>query len=129
VRAGLRALTHVGAGLRAGPGRTHRSAPTLQALELDAPRAFARWLAAHRQALGDIVEHGTWLDREDVDALLGLSIPGIDELIGLVEIVRLAQAGTAAERESLRSSAAPAARPSGGGAPRAVKRSLARGGG
>jgi len=25
------------------------------------------------------IEHGTWLDREDLDALLGLSIPGLDE--------------------------------------------------
>jgi len=85
---------HVGAGRRAGPGRSRKSGPTIQALELDAPRAFARWLADHRQALSDIVEHGTWLDREDVDALLGLSIPGIDELIGLIEIGRLAESRT-----------------------------------
>ena len=64
-------------------------------MELDAPRAFPRWLVDHRHALGDIVEHGTWLDREDVDALLGLSIPGIDELVGMVEIVRLAESGAA----------------------------------
>ena len=63
---------------------------SLQAVELDAPRAFRRWLAEHRRALGDIVEHGTWLDRADVDALLELSLPGIDELMGMLEIVRLA---------------------------------------
>jgi arsenite-transporting ATPase len=62
----------------------------LHAVELDAPRAFARWIASHRQALGDIVEHGTWLDRHDADSLLDLPIPGVDELVGLVEIVRLA---------------------------------------
>jgi arsenite-transporting ATPase len=62
----------------------------LSAVELDAPRAFSRWLARHRHALGDALEHGTWLDRADVDALLGLSIPGIDELVGMLEIVRLA---------------------------------------
>jgi len=62
----------------------------LQAAELDAPRAFGRWLRQHRPALGDIVEHGTWLDRDDVEALLGLSLPGIDELAGILEIVRLA---------------------------------------
>ena len=80
-------------GARLG-ARPTRVGPTLAALELDAPRAFARWLADHRQALGDIVEHGTWLDRDDVDALLGLSIPGIDELIGLIEIGRLAESRT-----------------------------------
>ena len=72
------------------PGRVVSSG-TLHAAEIDARRAFARWLRAHRQALGDIVEHGTWLDREDVDALLGLSIPGIDELVGLSEVTDLAE--------------------------------------
>ena len=72
--------------------RPSRVAASLDAVELDAPRAFDRWLADHRQALGDIVEHGTWLDRQDVDALLGLSLPGIDELVGLIEIGRLARA-------------------------------------
>ena len=66
---------------------------TLHAAEIDARRAFARWLNAHRLALGDILERGTWLDREDVNALLSLSIPGIDELVGLIEIVRLSRAG------------------------------------
>ena len=63
---------------------------SLDAVELDAPRAFARWLKANRRPLGEILEHGTWLDREDVDALLDLSIPGVDELMGMLEIDRLA---------------------------------------
>ena len=61
-------------------------------MELDAKRALVRWLARHRRALADIIEHGTWLDRHDVDELLELAVPGIDELIGLIEIVRLASA-------------------------------------
>jgi len=64
--------------------------PSVDALELSAPRAFARWLAEHRRPLGEIIEHGTWLDRDDVDALLDLSIPGVDELVGIMEIARLA---------------------------------------
>ena len=68
--------------------------PRLRALELDGPRAFKRWLAAHRGPLGDILEHGTWLDRDDVEALMELSIPGIDELVGLLEIMRLSQSGS-----------------------------------
>jgi arsenite-transporting ATPase len=62
----------------------------LTGLELDAPRAFARWLGEHRSALGDVIEHGTWLDRADVASLLGLSIPGVDELAGVLELARLA---------------------------------------
>jgi arsenite/tail-anchored protein-transporting ATPase len=72
-------------------GRRAGVSGTLHAAEIDARRAFARWLRTHQQALGEIVEHGTWLDREDVDALLGLSIPGIDELVGLSEVIRLAE--------------------------------------
>jgi arsenite-transporting ATPase len=62
----------------------------VDALELDAGRAFRRWLDGNGNALGDILEQGTWLDRQDVDALLDLSVPGIDELMALVEIGRLA---------------------------------------
>jgi arsenite/tail-anchored protein-transporting ATPase len=90
-------------------GRTHGSAPTenvgadprvgparrFHALELDARRAFARWLRQHRRPLGDILEQGTWLDRDDVETLLDLSIPGIDELVGLLEIARLSESGIA----------------------------------
>ena len=65
----------------------------LAGLELDGPRAFRAWLVANRRALGDILEHGTWLEREDIDGLLELPIPGIDELMALVEIARLAASG------------------------------------
>ena len=41
-------------------------------------RALADATTAARSA--DIIEHGTWLDRHDVDALLELAVPGIDEL-------------------------------------------------
>jgi arsenite-transporting ATPase len=79
--------------LSSRPQRVGRFGPSgsLHAAEIDARRAFARWLRTHQQALGDIVEHGTWLDREDVNALLTLSIPGIDELVGLSEVIRLAE--------------------------------------
>ncbi|MGH9144331.1 MAG: ArsA family ATPase, partial [Vicinamibacterales bacterium] len=77
----------LGIGLSRKPRQVRHA---LAAVELDAPRAFLRWLAAHRRPLGEILEHGTWLDREDVDALLGLSIPGVDELMAMIEIDRLA---------------------------------------
>jgi arsenite-transporting ATPase len=79
-------------GVRLSPA-PRRVVAGLDAVELDAPRAFARWLNHNRRALADVLEHGTWLDRSDVDALLDLTIPGIDELMGLLEISRLAAAG------------------------------------
>jgi arsenite-transporting ATPase len=70
--------------------RVSRVVPGLDGIELDAPRAFARWLHANRSALRDILEHGTWLDRGDVDTLLELSMPGVDELMAMLEIGDLA---------------------------------------
>ncbi len=78
--------------------RPTRIRPRLEAVELDAARAFARWLEKHRRPLGDILEHGTWLDAEDVDALLGLAIPGVDELVGLLEIERMASRSRSTSR-------------------------------
>jgi arsenite/tail-anchored protein-transporting ATPase len=76
---------------------------SLHAVELNARQAFARWLARHRGSLGDVLEHGTWLDRSDVDGLLDLPLPGIDELAGLLEIARLAISSSLPPSRPLRS--------------------------
>jgi arsenite-transporting ATPase len=62
----------------------------LWAAELDADRALARWVGARRRTLGTIADRGTYLDEDDVDAFLDLAVPGVDELIGLLELRRLA---------------------------------------
>ena len=65
----------------------------LTAVEIDAPAAFRRFLSRRRERLAEIVERGTYLDREDVDRFVSLSLPGVDELIALLEVARLARAG------------------------------------
>lgn len=60
----------------------------LHAAEVDAPRVLKRWLGGRIAAFEQIALRGTWLDREDVARLLQLSLPGIDELAGLLEIGR-----------------------------------------
>lgn len=67
-----------------------RGATHLYAASLDASRAFDRWLAPRRDLLATIALRGTYLDDEDVARLLKLSLPGIDEVIGLLEITRMA---------------------------------------
>ena len=78
-------------------GPAPRRVPTrggrLDALELDADRALARWLARRRPTLRMIAERGTYLDEEDLERLLRLSFPGVDELMALVELARLAGRG------------------------------------
>jgi arsenite-transporting ATPase len=66
---------------------------TLHAAEVDAARAFDRWLAARRAALARITLRGTWLDQEDVTRLLRLSLPGIDEIAALLELSRFGRSG------------------------------------
>jgi arsenite-transporting ATPase len=65
----------------------------LYAAELDADRALGRWLRERTPALRAIVARGTYLDDDDIARFLALSLPGVDELIGLLELTRLARAG------------------------------------
>jgi arsenite-transporting ATPase len=62
---------------------------TLRACELDADRALAQWLTRRRPGLAAIFLRGTILERADIDRFLKLSLPGVDELFGLLEIERL----------------------------------------
>ncbi|HSS52255.1 MAG TPA: ArsA family ATPase [Thermoanaerobaculia bacterium] len=63
----------------------------LWAAELAAGAAIARWTAEHREAVRTLAERGTYLDAEDVDRFLDLTLPGGDELIAWLEIDRLAR--------------------------------------
>lgn len=63
----------------------------LWAAELDADRALTRWLREREDAIRLIADRGTYLDDEDIDRFLSLSLPGVDELVGLVELTRLSR--------------------------------------
>jgi gas vesicle protein GvpL/GvpF/anion-transporting ATPase len=62
----------------------------LDAVELDADAALSDWIEARRLALRRLLARGTYVDDDDVEGLLRLSLPGVDELIGLVELTTLA---------------------------------------
>jgi arsenite-transporting ATPase len=64
----------------------------LWAAEIAAEAALGRWLAAQRPALELVAERGTYLDAQDVRTVFDLTPPGADELGGLLELVRLAEA-------------------------------------
>ena len=82
-------------GRRLGPEPRHVPTPRgrLHAVELDADRALSRWLAPRRRAFRAIVLRGTVLTATEVDRLLRLEMPGADELMGLLEVSRLATDG------------------------------------
>ena len=73
--------------------RRIRGLPRLEAMEVDAAGSFARWLAPRRPTFQEMALRGTWLDREDVAELLGLTLPGIDEIAALLEIDDAAASG------------------------------------
>jgi arsenite-transporting ATPase len=79
-------------------GRRATRIPTrrgvLHGVELDADAALTKWIDTRRPALRRLLARGTYLDDDDIEELLRLSLPGVDELIGLVELTRLAGLGS-----------------------------------
>jgi arsenite-transporting ATPase len=80
----------LGVKLGRAPRRVDAADGELFAAELDADRALHAWRAVREGAFRAITERGTYLDDEDVDELLSLTLPGVDELVGLLELRRLA---------------------------------------
>ena len=58
-----------------------------------AQRSARRWLAARRPALESLAESAGALDHEDVERLLALPLPAIDEFAGLLGLSRWVAAG------------------------------------
>ena len=75
---------------------------SLHAAELDADRALDRWMKKRKKSLEAIAEQGTYLDSEDIEQLLQLSMPGVDELVGLIELRRLAGSKAAGSKAGSR---------------------------
>jgi len=65
----------------------------LFAYEMDASLALERFRAEHGKVLAEIAERGTLLDEEDINELLGLSLPGLDEVMSLFELSELDREG------------------------------------
>ncbi|HEX3559967.1 MAG TPA: ArsA family ATPase [Pyrinomonadaceae bacterium] len=69
-------------------------APRLFAREMDAARALAEFKEKHRGVLAEIADRGTMLDEADINDLLDLSLPGMDEVMALFELSEVERAGT-----------------------------------
>jgi arsenite-transporting ATPase len=70
-----------------------RKGAKLIAYEMDAALALERFRAAHGKVLAQIAERGTLLDDEDINELLNLSLPGLDEVMSLFELSELDRDG------------------------------------
>ena len=68
--------------------------PNLKVLELDAQAYLHDFQKKNRQRLMEIASRGTFLDEEDINRFLELSLPGMDELMAFLEISRWVKKGT-----------------------------------
>jgi len=58
----------------------------LKVIELDAGNSLAAFKKNHTQKLREIASRGTFFDEEDINEILDLSLPGMDELMAFLEI-------------------------------------------
>jgi arsenite-transporting ATPase len=65
----------------------------LYAVEVDTERLLEEWKEQHKEALLDIVEAATYLNRHDLYEFFEFSLPGMDELIAMVKLVELMKEG------------------------------------
>ena len=70
------------------------SPDNLTIIELDAQECLAAFKAEHSQKLREIALQGTFLDEDDIRKFLDLSLPGMDELMALLEIAKWVQDST-----------------------------------
>ena len=76
----------------------HQAAPVagldnLWFRELDAEQADEQYRAEHEAAIKALLDRGTFLDDEDIDGFWGLPLPGLDEVMAVVEIANLLRDG------------------------------------
>ena len=67
--------------------------PNLTIIEFDARESLAKFKNAYAPQLRQIALHGTFLDNEDVEQLLNLSIPGLDEVMAFNDVCTLVESG------------------------------------
>jgi len=68
--------------------------PNLKILELDAQAYLHDFQEKNQQRLREIASRGTFLDEEDINRFMELSLPGMDELMAFLEISRWVKEGT-----------------------------------
>jgi len=66
----------------------------LIAFEMDAATALEDFREKHGKVLAKIAERGTLLDESDINELLNLSLPGLDEVMALFELSELDRSST-----------------------------------
>jgi arsenite-transporting ATPase len=70
-----------------------QGAPNLSAIEVYADEALSRFIKDHQQELRKLLDTSTNLDNQDIEEMLSLSIPGIDEVMSFKTIIDFMEEG------------------------------------
>ncbi len=62
-------------------------------LEMDACRLLREFRDKYEESMKKLAERGTYFDREDVEGFFSLSLPGLDEVMAVIEVARLLKSG------------------------------------
>ena len=65
--------------------------PNLAFWEIDAQASFRKFIARYNATLKKIIDRGSFLDKEDISTLLSISLPGIDEFMGMIELAEMVE--------------------------------------
>jgi len=72
-------------------GRNRRA--TLHACQMDPAAAFEDFKRQFGGPLAEILEHGTFLDRAEIEEFMGSTLPGIDEVMALFQLSEIIETG------------------------------------
>lgn len=75
--------------------RSHPEVPNLQIRALDAERLLTLFKADYGTVLETLVERGSFVENDDLSPVWDMDWPGLNELMGLLEIQRILRAGEA----------------------------------
>lgn len=67
--------------------------PDLFARELDALKLADVFKEKHSAVLKTLAERGTYFDRQDIENFFSLSLPGLDEVMAIIEVANILQTG------------------------------------
>ncbi|MFQ5902142.1 MAG: TRC40/GET3/ArsA family transport-energizing ATPase, partial [Candidatus Binatia bacterium] len=65
----------------------------LWAWELNAQQSYDTFMEEHGEVLKKIADRGTYFDHQDINEFFSLSLPGLDEMMAIIEIANLLKNG------------------------------------
>ncbi len=65
----------------------------LWALEIDADKEFCDFKTKYEEVMKQIIDRGTYFDKEDINSFFSLSMPGLDEMMAIIKISDILEEG------------------------------------